>query len=55
MNSVDDKMSEKIALEELNHEAWPGETIAVIEEIGLNNLKLERFPFGGTVSYAVIE
>lgn len=44
-----------IAFDELNHEAWPGETIAVLEEIGIKNLRIERFPFGGTVSYAVIE
>jgi len=44
-----------VAFDELNHEVWPGETLAVIEEIGLNNLKIKRFPFGGTVSYAVIE
>lgn len=44
-----------IAFDELNHEVWPGETIAVVEEIGLNNLKIKRFPFGGTMSYAVIE
>ena len=43
-----------IAFDELNHEVWPGETTAVMEEIGLNNLKLERFSFGGTVSYAII-
>ena len=28
-----------IAFDELNHELWPGETIAVIEEIGLNNVE----------------
>jgi hypothetical protein len=44
-----------IAFDELNHEVWPGETIAVMEEIGLNNLKIKRFPFGGTMSYAIIE
>jgi len=44
-----------IAFDELNHEAWPGETLAVIKELGLNNLRIERFPFGSTVSYAVIE
>lgn len=44
-----------IAFDELNHEVWPGETIAVMEEIGINNLKVERFPFGGTLSYAIIE
>jgi|SRR5208283_5566822 len=44
-----------IAFDELNHEVWPGETIAVIEELGLNNLRVQRFPFGGTLSYAVME
>ena len=44
-----------IGFDELNHEVWPGETIAVMEEIDLNNLRVERFSFGGTMSYAVIE
>ena len=44
-----------IVFDELNHEVWPGETIAVIQELGLNKLKIERFPFGSTMSYAVIE
>ncbi len=44
-----------IAFDELNHEMWPGETIAVMEEIGINTLHLQRFPFGGTMSYAVME
>ncbi len=44
-----------IAFDELNHEVWPGETIAVMEEVDLSKLKIERFPFGGTLSYAVIE
>jgi hypothetical protein len=44
-----------IAFDELNHEVWPGETIAVMEEIGLKNLRIKRFSFGGTMSYAVIE
>jgi hypothetical protein len=44
-----------IAFDELNHEVWPGETLAVMEEIGINKLKIERFSYGGTLSYAVIE
>jgi len=44
-----------IAFDELNHEVWPGETVAVIEELGLQNLRIQRFPFGGTLSYAVVE
>ena len=44
-----------IAFDELNHEMWPGETIAVMEEIGIKNLRIQRFPFGSTMSYAVME
>jgi len=44
-----------IAFDELNHEVWPGETIAVREVLGLNTLRIERFPFGGTLSYAIME
>ncbi|MBI4510246.1 MAG: class I SAM-dependent methyltransferase [Deltaproteobacteria bacterium] len=44
-----------IAFDELNHDVWPGETVAVMEEIGLSNLRIQRFPFGSTVSYAMIE
>lgn len=44
-----------VAFDELNHEVWPGETIAVMQEIGINKLRIERFPFGSTISYAVIE
>ncbi len=44
-----------IAFDELNHEVWPGETIAVMQEIGIKKLRIERFPFGSTMSYAVIE
>ena len=44
-----------IAFDELNHDVWPGETVAVIEELGLPNLRIKRFPFGSTLSYAVIE
>jgi hypothetical protein len=43
-----------IVFDELNHEVWPGETIAVIQSLGLNNIKVERFPWGSTVSYAVL-
>lgn len=44
-----------IAFDELNHEVWPGETVAVAEEIGLSNLKIERLPWGATTCFAVID
>ena len=44
-----------IGFDELNSPLWPGETIAVIEELGLSRLRLRRFSFDTFVSYAVIE
>ena len=44
-----------IAFDELNHEVWPGETVAVLKTLGLQNLRIERFPWGSTVSFAVLE
>lgn len=43
-----------IYFDEVNIEEWPGETLAVVEEIGINNLHLERFSFDSTASYAVL-
>lgn len=43
-----------ICFDELNHEVWPGETVAVAEEIGINKLQLERLPWGSTCSFAVL-
>jgi hypothetical protein len=44
-----------IAFDELNAKIFPGETIAVMEHIGLRNLRIERFSFDSYVSYAVLE
>ena len=44
-----------IAFDELNAEIFPGETQAVNEVLGLQNLRIQRFPFDSYVSYAVIE
>lgn len=44
-----------LAFDELAHEVWPGETVAAMEEVGLGRLRLERFPFGSTASFAVLE
>jgi len=43
-----------IAFDELNHPDWPGETQAVLDAIGIRNLKIERFPFQPQISYAVL-
>ena len=44
-----------IAFDELNDPVWPGETLAVIETIGLRNLRLQRSPITSQFSYAVLE
>jgi len=44
-----------IAFDELNDKEWMGETIAVAKTIGINNLKIKRFPFDTRGSYTVLE
>ncbi len=43
-----------LAFDELNQAAWPGETLAVLETVGLRNLRIERFPFTPQLSFAVL-
>lgn len=43
-----------IAFDELNNETWHGETIAVMESIGIKNLRIERFPYDSRISYAIL-
>ena len=44
-----------IAFDELNQAAWPGETLAVFESVGLRNLRIQRFPFASALSYAMLD
>jgi hypothetical protein len=44
-----------LAFDELNQRAWPGETLAVLEEVGLRKLHIRRFPFTPALSYAVLD
>lgn len=44
-----------LVFDELNNRTWPGETVAVMEALGLNRLRIRRFPYEPHVSYAVIE
>ncbi len=44
-----------LAFDELNQASWPGETIAVLETVGLNNLRIQRFPFTSALSFAVLD
>ncbi len=44
-----------ICFDELNHPFWPGETLAVLEELGIRNIRLQKFPFAPSPSYAILE
>lgn len=44
-----------IAFDELGIADWAGETQAVVEEIGIRNLRIERYPFDTTRSFAVLD
>jgi hypothetical protein len=44
-----------IAFDELDNPAWPGETWALIDTLGMGRLRLERLEFDPYVSFATIE
>jgi len=44
-----------VGFDELNDPDSPGETLALKEVFGLNNIKLKRFPYASRVSYFVME
>lgn len=44
-----------IVFDELNFDDWPGETRAVMETLGIPNLKLKRFYYDHKISYCVME
>jgi len=43
-----------LAFDELNQKQWPGETLAVMEMVGLNKLAIRRIPFVPSLSYAIL-
>ena len=43
-----------IAFDELDNPIWPGETMALLESLGINKLKIERIEFDPYIGYAVI-
>jgi len=44
-----------IAFDQLHSEFWPGETLSVLKTLGINNLRIQKFPFEPMISFAVIE
>ena len=43
-----------IVFDELNEEAFPGETVAVMECLSISKLRVRRFPFEPRISYCVV-
>lgn len=43
-----------LAFDELNQKQWPGETVAVLEEVGIHNIRIQRLPFTPSLSYAIL-
>lgn len=43
-----------IVFDEINEEAFPGETTAVLDTLDLTKLRIRRFPFEPRMSYAII-
>ena len=44
-----------IAFDELDNPIWPGETLAALDTVGLNKLRIQRFEFDPYMGYAVVE
>ena len=44
-----------IAFDELDNPIWPGETMALLETLGINRLRLERVDFDPYIGFAVID
>lgn len=44
-----------IAFDELNLKSWAGETIALLETMDLKSIRLERFSFTSTLSFAQLD
>ena len=44
-----------IGFDELCHKDFPGETLAVKEVLGLENIKIQRCNYNPTTSYIVVE
>ena len=48
-------MGAVVAFDQLNHRAWPGETAALLDTVGIRSLKLERFTFQPQIAFACLD
>lgn len=44
-----------IAFDELDNPMWPGETLALLETVGINSLHIKRCDFDPYIGYAIME
>jgi hypothetical protein len=44
-----------VAFDELDNPLWPGETLAMLETVGANRLRIERLDFDPYIGFATIE
>lgn len=44
-----------IAFDELDNPLWPGETMALLETVGIGKLRIERMDFDPYIGYAVVD
>jgi hypothetical protein len=44
-----------LAFDELDNPIWPGETLAVLDTLGVRNLKLQRLEWDPYISFAVLD
>lgn len=44
-----------LAFDELDNPMWPGETLALLETLGIKNLRLQRLEWDPYIAFAVIE
>lgn len=44
-----------IAFDEVNLKQWPGETMALLDTLGIRNVRLERMPHQAQISFCVLE
>jgi hypothetical protein len=44
-----------VAFDQLNYRAWPGETAAILDTVGIRSLKLERFAFQPQIAFACLD
>lgn len=44
-----------IAFDELDNPIWPGETLALLDSVGINRLRIERLEFDPYIGYAVVD